>query len=382
MTEGLVSTRRSDCGAVGLTRVGRIAAEGLASTLRCGGRHQRDGRFTTQMGVRERMHRLAAASAAFATDRRVRLVSQLLLAVGVVFVLARLGSIWRESNVDLGRVGWGWIGAALALTTCGVLAGGFIWLAILRQLGSRTSPRLVAVYFQAQLAKYIPGTVWQYAGRAALARTRGIPLRTVSLSVPAELGACAVAAGLVSTLLLGTFPALGACLVLLVLILDGRRRDGTLARILARLGRSDVVLGLQAALIAIPMYVAAWLAIGSGFWLTARGLVNVPVAEVGTYSGAFCVAWLVGLFAVFAPGGLGVREAVIVALLRGRIGSADAVVIAAASRSILTLIDLCAAGGSVFLLRRNGGLQPEETSTADCSGVVLRRASEAAQSGE
>ena len=355
-----------------------IAAKGLASTLPCGGRHQRVSRFTTQVSLREHVHRLAATSAAFATDRRVRLASQLLLAVGIVFVLTRLASIWRESNVDLGRVGWGWIGAALALTTCGVLAGGFIWLAILRQLGSRTSPRLVAVYFQAQLAKYIPGTVWQYAGRAALARTRGIPLRTVSLSVPAELGACAVAAGLVSTLLLGTFPALGAFLVLIVLILDGRRRDGTLARILDRLGRRDVVVGLRAALIAVPPYVAAWLAIGSGFWLTARGLINVPAAEIGTYIGAFCGAWVVGLLAVFAPGGLGVREAVIVALLRSRIGSADAVVVAAASRSILTLIDLGAAGGSVLLLRRDSGHQPEET----CSGVVLRRASEAAHSGE
>ena len=47
--------------------------------------------------------------------------------------------------------------------------------------------------------------------------------------------------------------------------------------------------------------------------------------------------------AIYAPGGIGVREAVLVGLLRGKIGSGDALLIAAASRAVLTLVDLVGA---------------------------------------
>jgi uncharacterized membrane protein YbhN (UPF0104 family) len=306
---------------------------------------------------RERINRIVHRITALATRRRLHITSQLLLAVGLAFVLASLGSIWRDSHIDLDRVGWAWIAGGLALTTCGVAAGGFIWLVILRRLGVDAVPHWAGVYFQGQLAKYIPGTVWQYVGRAALARTRGIPLRTVSVSVPAELGACAVAAGLVATLLLGRFAAIGGLVVFIAVIVDGRRDDGVVARILVRLDRRGVLAGARAAMIAAPIYVVAWLVIGTGFWLTARGLIDVSASELGTYAGTFCAAWLVGLLAVFAPGGIGIREAVLVTLLRGRIGSADAVMIAAASRAIATLADLAVAGLGILVLRHSSSRQ-------------------------
>jgi glycosyltransferase 2 family protein len=49
-----------------------------------------------------------------------------------------------------------------------------------------------------------------------------------------------------------------------------------------------------------------------GFWLTARALVTVRIHDLPVYAGAHGVAWLVGFVAVYAPGGLGVREAVLV----------------------------------------------------------------------
>ena len=68
--------------------------------------------------------------------------------------------------------------------------------------------------------------------------------------------------------------------------------------------------------------------------------------------GTFAVAWLAGLLAIYAPGGLGVREAVLVALLPGRIGAADALVVAAASRLILILVDVLLAGAATAMRRK------------------------------
>ena len=49
-------------------------------------------------------------------------------------------------------------------------------LSILRRLGASARLSLVAVFLQAQLGKYVPGAIWQYAGRGALAKMHGVPM--------------------------------------------------------------------------------------------------------------------------------------------------------------------------------------------------------------
>jgi hypothetical protein len=57
-------------------------------------------------------------------------------------------------------------------------------------------------------------------------------------------------------------------------------------------------------------------------------------------------------FDASSTSGIGVREAMIVVLLRSRLGSADALVVAAASRGILIAVELAAAAVGFLLLGR------------------------------
>jgi glycosyltransferase 2 family protein len=293
--------------------------------------------FTSGMVSREHLRRVAAIALELATARRVRVAAQLLLAAGLVFVGLRLHSIWHDSHVDLGEVDWWAAAGALVLAVGAVAATAAVWLLILRGLGVKTERRWAGIFFQAQLAKYIPGTVWQYAGRTGLARGRGIPLRPVAVSLPVEIAASIGAAGVVSLLVFGAWwiPA--------VLTLTAAP-----PLILRRASRNAV----RAAAAVFPLNVGVWIAIGVSFWLTASALVHTPLHDLPVYVGAFTIAWLVGFVSVYAPGGIGVREAILVVLLRGRLGSADALVVAAAFRGVLTLVDLAAAGTGVLLVRR------------------------------
>jgi hypothetical protein len=119
--------------------------------------------------------------------------------------------------------------------------------------------------------------------------------------------------------------------------------------------RRNLLAGIVATRSAVILYLVVWALYGIAFWATGRALFAVPVSDLPRYVGVFALAWLAGLVAVFAPGGIGVREAVIVALLRSRLGEADAIVLAATSRIVLTAIDLVA-GAAAFgipALRRN-----------------------------
>jgi uncharacterized membrane protein YbhN (UPF0104 family) len=303
------------------------------------------------------LRHVASTAAAFATHRRVRVASQALLVGGVVFVLLRLHAIWHDSRLNIGDVDWLLLLGAALVSACGLTAIALVWLAILRQLDAETEPWFIAIFFQAQLSKYVPGSVWQYVGRMTLAREHGLPIRSVAISLPIELIASTVAGAALSLLLLGWWGAASAILVLLALSSFAhrpveRRLTGALRRVVQ--GR-DVRGAVPAAIRASRAYAGILLIIGFGFWLTARALYGVPVDDVLIYVGAFVTAWLGGLVAVYAPGGIGVREALLVALLRGRIGSADALVLAAASRAILTLVDIGAAVTGVALIRARRG---------------------------
>jgi uncharacterized membrane protein YbhN (UPF0104 family) len=287
----------------------------------------------------ESLGRLVARSAELASGRRLRLASQLLLVAALVFVLLRLRTLWGDTHVSASRVGWEWIAGALVAAVAAVVASALIWLVILRALGITTRPAWAGIFLQAQLGKYVPGMLWQYAGRGALGQAHGVPAKLVARSLPIELGATIYTGAAFAAFLLGwwgvavTAAACGAAAALSFRL----RRIPQLA-ILAR---------------SAPLYAVAWMLIAASFWMTARALVDGPVRDLPFYTGAFAVAWLAGLVAIYAPGGLGVREAVLVALLRDRLGSADALVVALASRGVFTAGDVVAAGIGWVALRRD-----------------------------
>lgn len=296
------------------------------------------------MVSRERFLRLGATVAEHATTRRVRAAGQLLLLAGIVFVALRVRSLWHGSEIELSTIDWPTLVAAFSLTGAGVFATGFVWLAILRRLGASTQAGWIAVFFQSQLAKYIPGTFWQYAGRISLARTRGLPIRAVALSMPVELGASLAGGGVVCLLLLGWWGAAYAIAAVAVCAVAAlRRRDP----------ETRWSVSISACALATPLYAVIWLALGVAFWLTARAFLPVPLEHLPFYTGALAAAWIVGVVAVYAPGGIGVREGMLVALLHSRVGSADALVMAAASRIELSLADVLMAAAAFLILRRD-----------------------------
>jgi hypothetical protein len=288
---------------------------------------------------RERLIRFGSRAAAVANSRRVRIAAQALLLVGLVFVVLRLRTIWHDSDISVDQVGWVYVAGAVALAACAIVASSFVWLAILGRLGVATRSAWAGIFLQAQIAKYVPGSLWQYAGRTALAQSHGIPFRAATTSLPIELGASAAAAAAFALLLVGWWGVPGLVVVFSMLVLVERM-----------IGRDRLL--LRTGLRATVLYGAVWLLVGTSLWLTARAFVHVPDGDVPRYVGAFALAWLVGLVAIYAPGGLGVREAVLVGLLHGKLRSGDALVVAAASRGVLTFVDLAAAAAGLAVLRR------------------------------
>jgi uncharacterized membrane protein YbhN (UPF0104 family) len=326
------------------------------------------------MVSRERLLRLGAtvAERANAASKRpvVRLLGRLLVVVLVVLLALRLWQLWRREPVDFGQLDVGLFVAAVFASVVAVSAYGLVWLYLLRRLGTHAPLSWITLFFKSQLAKYLPGSVWQYAGRVGLAHNRGVPIQPALLSVVAEIGYSAIAAAAAASLILGWVVAAAVLLGLAGLLALGRAVRGHIAALVlgapsdresGRLDRHSVLATLRAAPAAVVLYLVVWGLYGLAFWTTGRALFAIPPSDIPRYIGVFALAWLVGVVAFFAPGGIGVREAVIAALLARPLGQADAIVLAATSRIVLSTIDLVAGAASFgFPMGRRRAPGPSE----------------------
>ena len=287
-------------------------------------------------------------------SRAARLAG-MLLGVGLIgLLLVRLARLWHDHPVPLDDANWPLLILALAGSALAMAAYGAVWPLTLRALGTEPPRGLLACFFAGQLGKYLPGGAWQYVGRAALARRLGVPLQFAAGSLVLEAVCSLVAAALVASFLLAD-DGWGLAYPLVVLVVSAAALAWASRLAFVRRFVADRrSLGAAAG-----SYVAVFILFGLAFWLTADALYDVAAADLSWYIGSYAAAWAAGFVVVFAPGGLGVREAVLVALLRGRLGESEAIVLAAASRIAFTLVDL--AGGSValFALRRRPAQRQE-----------------------
>jgi uncharacterized membrane protein YbhN (UPF0104 family) len=262
----------------------------------------------------------------------------------------RLWELWRANELSFSTAEPSLLVVAAIASLIAVVAYGCVWPVILRLLGAPVPRDALGIFLKSQLGKYLPGSVWHYAGRAAMARTRGVPVATTMASLGIEVVASALAAGLVSALVVPPLASLGLATGLIALVL----LFPWLASVTTRLRPELRTLHLAGRIVppAMVLYLPVWAAYGAALWLTARAFFPLAVEELPFFVGAFALGWLAGLVVVVAPGGIGIREAVLVALLGPRIGTAEAIVVAGTSRVLLTGADFFAGAFAMAWTRR------------------------------
>jgi len=289
--------------------------------------------------------------------RRAWQVVQWALGFLIVAFMARyIARNWAEvrSAEIRWRLAWPLLvaGVALVWMTFGVLADA--WRRMVQGWG-HPLPWLTGarIWLLSSMAKYVPGKVWALAGMAVMAERLGIPawsaagsaviLQLVSLGSGAVIVATtglAVGSLLPGPLALAGFALAMGLLASLVLWPPLTRRAVAMFAPTADLA---TVPGPGPLLYGVLANLAAWVGYGAAFWLFARG--TLPDAPLGLQEaiGVYTASYVAGVVAPFAPGGLGVRESVLVLALQGRIGLANALALAAVARLGMTAAEILAA---------------------------------------
>jgi hypothetical protein len=222
---------------------------------------------------------------------------------------------------------------------------------------------LAAAVWVPILGKYVPGKVASVAGVIYILRRFSIPI-AIAFSVVLVLDGMMAVSGLMlgAPLLLsapvkhllpqGWLAAIGVVMCGLI-CLHPRVFGWVTNFVLKKMGRDplDHMPDLKHYLVPVICVFTQWILAGISLWCVARSVTITPVAQIPTFVSIAGLAWTISYLALFAPGGIGVREAIFLTTLHQIVGlGSDAAIVVVGIRLVQLFVEIvCVAVGLVIL---------------------------------
>lgn len=294
---------------------------------------------------------------------------------GILLVLVTawwLGQMIADNWSELRRFDWradpGLLAASVAAHVAVLAFGVWVWSRVLRhfehppvRLGT-----LQRIWFLSNLARYVPGKVFQFVAVAQLSRNAGLSGAVLLTSILVHTGITLLSSVVVAawTLTEGIvrgvdplWPALAATAGAVLAV-----HPAFLNRLLAvipRLLKKDVIrwnAGWADGVLLLALSVVNWLLYGAAFHLFMASLADVPWPLMPQMAGVNALSFFLG-YASPLPGGGGLREVSMTALLTPYLPDGVAAVLSLASR-LWTIAAELLGGGLVLLLFRGRAVGP------------------------
>jgi len=209
----------------------------------------------------------------------------------------------------------------------------YIWhVCINRHIGryALNFTQSIAVVNSSGLLKYLPGRIWTYTAQLLWLKKYGISKSVILyVNMICVLGSVIVSLYL-GLLYLGVYTHLVSVQVIIFLLVVLALANGAyivwnslilnkLIAVAGKLFKKEIrpLNNSRSLLVLIQLiYGCSWLLLGlSGYYLAKGVGLNIAYNEVFALLASTALSWIVGYFAVIAPGGLGVREGMMLLML-------------------------------------------------------------------
>ncbi len=220
-----------------------------------------------------------------------------------------------------------------------------IWCLLMQGFGYQVPFRHgFKIAYIANLGRYIPGRIWPMFGMVYIAKKINISEEAAVTSwaiallfaIPPSFLVASVALlihpEMISTQLslhlgVGLYGLMLVTLLLSLVLILAPRLTLFCVNILVRFLKRPAIrlsLSVRLALSVYFGYMLCWICYGIAFWLFVNSVAIRPGIPLISCAGAFVLAYQIGYFAVFTPGGLGARELVLIGVLSPYLGPAAA----------------------------------------------------------
>ena len=302
-----------------------------------------------------------------ASSGRRRTILIVMAVVAMAAVAWALLSNWRKVSAYDWHLSPGWLMAGIVAILASYQLNGMTFARSIELLSANHPPRPVAVSIWARslLARYIPGSVMMFVGRAMMGATWGVSKKTTVAATIYEqliglgLGAAATVA------YVGIYGSAGNKQLMWLLIvipvglvaLHPRIFVPLSTRILRIAGRpplEQTFTGRQIMAL-LGGYTGGAVLICLGVWALVRSAAGPAIGGPLEISLAFLLAFAVSTLAFIFPSGLGVRDGLLALLFARNLGGGStgpALAIAVGLRFALVVIELIYVGVATIVGRR------------------------------
>ena len=262
----------------------------------------------------------------------LKVLQYLVIAAIFYFLLKSVLGNWTQVKDFSWQFDWWLLVASFLLQLLTLFWLVKIWQRMLRHTGSSVSYfKLFKVWFYANLGKYLPGKVWQFLGMIYMLEKEGVP-KTSSFSTGVLAQSFSVISGLfISILFLGVdlyhrfFSKRPTLMIALLVLYLGVLIFLCYPKILEKIinlglkivKKEKIALDIRGrdVIIYLLAYSISWLLFGLAFLTFVKSMTHAHFNMYPTLTGAYAFSLNIGFLAIFTPGGIGVREGVLVFLL-------------------------------------------------------------------
>lgn len=283
--------------------------------------------------------------------------------INIIFILAVLtfGIAYTKSleweRLSTIAINLGYLALSVFVGVLYLCLATYIWIRMLWRLNPEVKPSwdLYAVYAKSWMGRYIPGKVVWIAGKIHFASNYGIPASQLGITSLLEAGvqmATQLVISLIIVLVDGNFHVLpdsirwlvltaiiGMIVALIPPIFNSVLSLGL--RLLRRRTDNNIKVTWMALGEMAGLYSLGYLLLGATYFLTLKAIIpDLDSGLIAFTTAGISIAGTLGILALFAPSGLGVREGFIVVFLAMVMPVELAVVAAVVLRFSALFVDL------------------------------------------
>jgi len=241
-----------------------------------------------------------------------------------------------------------------------------IWIQILKRQGHKVRfKEALKIRSVSEIGKYTPGKIWHIIGRTYLSSKLKIPKITTITSMVIETLLSLISAGFFVVFFnlnsqdVGTIFIFIATILSLLII-----RTKYFERILNKLLKKTkkitnevkINISLKFTVLLLLYYLIGWLLIGHSLFFVIKSIYpSISYSLILVLSGIFAASWALGYISFLTPGGLGIREGVMVLFLYSYLPNSIAILVPIIMRllTILAELFLAAISSKIKLSKKN-----------------------------
>lgn len=245
-----------------------------------------------------------------------------------------------------------------------------------KQVSFRTA---FTLFHLANITRYLPGRIWGVVRLLSLSQQFGLSKTATGGSLTLHVGIETVLGGLFamslvfSTQIRGTIQIVlekvSGHAVLLIIAIIGfvvgvafiipflSTHAHRFLRTLRQTGEPLLQKSFSRQWVAIPTgHILLWICQGLAFFLFVKSFTPVGWEHAGILAACYAFAWIIGFLSFLTPGGLGIREGLLVVLLSNYMPASQATLVSLLCRVWMLSAECVLAGVAFSLRRQNTGV--------------------------